>query len=87
MKVTLALLGLASACSASWLDFRGLDFRGEKDDGGKSLITTVVVETSTTVCPVTETKTVSGKEVVTTYTTTSTIVTCKPRAHKSLKYT
>jgi hypothetical protein len=38
-------------------------------------VQTEVYETITSLCPVTETKTVSGQEVTVTYTTTSTYVT------------
>jgi hypothetical protein len=51
--------------------------------GGTTGVESWVYETITSLCPVTETKTISGEEVTVTYTTTSEIVTQVPTTVKA----
>ena len=94
MKAALSLVALASSALAVNLRPRGWDegkgHGGGHDDGhghggGWGPVTTEVVATYTTVCPVTETITKDGKPTYTTYTTTSTVTKAVPTGMQEIR--
>lgn len=84
MRAVLSLLALAATTLAANIP-RGYNHGGNSGDygGGNKwkTVTTEVVVTYTTLCPVTETITKPGHTYTTTYTTTSTVKTVKPTTY------
>jgi len=88
MKAVLSLLTLASSALAANIvrDDYGHGGYGHDKPGKEIPVTTEVIVTYTTVCPVTEIITKSGKPVYVTYTTTSTVTEKKPTViYKTVK--
>lgn len=79
MRAALSLLALAASALAANIPARGRALLGRtRPREDCETITTKVIVTYTTVCPVTKTHTKPGHTYTTTYTTTSTVETVVP---------
>ncbi len=80
MRAAFSLLALAASALAANIPLKGLVDRtnGGKPEEDCVTLTTKVIVTYTTVCPVTETVTKPGHTYTSTYTTTSTVQTVVP---------